>query len=109
MRSWRTSTTTTSCAPRRRSSVAASTSGLSGLIALAGRGSRLEDPRQRTAVEPREEILDHAGAEFREHRVVHEAQVRRQHDVLATGEGMACRERLIVVDIESRDARAALL
>ena len=43
----------------------------------------LELPGQRASVQPRGEILHHAGAELREHRVVHEAEVRREHDVAA--------------------------
>jgi predicted ATPase len=45
----------------------------------------LETARERPAVEPGGEVLHHARPELREHRVVHEAQVRRQHDVVTAG------------------------
>jgi predicted ATPase/class 3 adenylate cyclase len=45
----------------------------------------LEAARQRPPIQPGHQVLDHARAELREHRVVHEAQVRSEHDVLAAG------------------------
>ena len=48
-------------------------------------------PQQRLAVEPGSQVLHHAVGELREHRVVHEAQVRREHDVLALRERVSPR------------------
>src|ERR1700682_528487 len=61
---------------------------------------RRQHSRQRLALQPGQEVFDNARPELAEHRIVHESQVRREHDVLALREIEAARQGLVVVNVK---------